>query len=356
MTPRPGHVPSRRISARALGLIGVLVAVVLTVLGIPVTAAQGTTLFVARADGALPVDAPFDPAWDGARMATITLTGQLVTPPMLDLAAFPSIRARAIEDGRDIAVLLEWDDPTLDESSVAVEQFADAAAVQFALGLGTSICMGQQAGGLNIWHWKADWAAAIAGRGSLEAAHPGMPTDVHAPVPEGDPALTEDGFLTGQMAGNPRSAPTFTSSVEDLSAVGFGTLTAQPAESQSVHGASEHRGGIWRVVMSRSLDSGDPNDVALDRAGPPAVVAFAVWDGARGDRDGLKSVSTWLSLAFEPEPIGLLDMWPFLFLLLLALTLSGLVMAYGARQPAVGLGWGPKGPPGTRGDDGMANP
>lgn len=337
--------PSRR-----LGLAGVLLGVALTVFGIPVTTAQGTTLFVARAEGVLPVDAPFDPAWEEASRVTIALTGQLVTPPTVDTPAVPAIRARALEDGERIAILMEWDDATVDESTVAVEEFADAAAIQFALGMGTSICMGQQAGGLNIWHWKADWAAAIAGRGWLEAAHPGMPTDVHTPDPGGDPSLTEDGFLAGRMAGNPRSVATLASSVEDLSAVGFGSLTTQPAESQDVHGSSEHRDGVWRVVMSRPLDDGDPNDVALDPSGPAAVVAFAVWDGARGDRDGLKSVSTWLSLAFAPEPIGPLYAWPFLLLLALALGLSGLVMAYGARQPAIGLGWGPSGPPVDRDD------
>jgi complex iron-sulfur molybdoenzyme family reductase subunit gamma len=323
-----------------LGIGAIVLAMALTILGVPITSAQGTTLFVARTDGALPVDAPFDGAWDQAPTATVSLSGQLVAPPMVDQPAFPAIRARALTDGERIAVLMEWADPTLDESVAGVDVFADAAAVQIALGAGTSICMGQLAGGLNIWHWKADWAATMAGRGDLEVAHPGMPTDAHFPTTEDDPTLTEDGFLTGQMAANPRSASTFASSVEDLSAIGFGTLTSQPPEAQNVLGASEYRDGAWRVVMSRALEDGDPNDAALDPGGPAAVVAFAVWEGSRGDRDGLKSVSTWLSLAFPVEPIGPLYAWPFLLLLLLALGLSGAVMFYGARQPAVGLGWG----------------
>jgi hypothetical protein len=174
-----------------------------------------------------------------------------------------------------------------------------------------------------------------------------MPTDVHFPTSDDDPDLGEDGFLTGQAAGNPRSATTFVSSVEDLSAIGFGTLTSQPAAAQNVRGASEYRDGVWRVVMSRDLDNEDPNDAQLHRDAA-AVVAFAVWDGSRGDRDGLKSVSSWLSLAFMPEPIGLLNEWPFLLLLSLTLVLSGIVMYVGSRQPAIGLGWGgtiPSGPP-----------
>lgn len=343
-------------SWRALGIAGVGFALLLTALDVPVTTAQGTTLFVARPDGPLPVDAPFDPAWQGAEPVTVPLTGQAAVPPMVQTPAFPSIRARALEDGERLAILVEWDDPTLDESSAAVETFADAAAVQFALGTGTSICMGQQAGGLNIWQWKADWAATMAGRGDLEAVHPGMPTDVHAPVVEGDPSLTEDGFLSGQMAGNPRSAAMPTSSVEDLTAIGFGSLTSQPSEAQNVRGSSEYRDGVWRVVMSRQLSDGDPNDVVLDPARPAPVVAFAVWDGARGDRDGLKSVSTWLALSFEPVPIGPLDAWPFLLLMALALGLSGVVIAYGARQPAAGVGWGATGAPLAQGDTDSGEP
>jgi hypothetical protein len=95
--------------------------------------------------------------------------------------------------------------------------------------------------------------------------------------------------------------------------------------------------------MSRALSDGDPNDAVLRPGTAAAVVAFAVWDGSRGDRDGMKSVSAWLSLSMPQQPRGLLDDWPFLVMLLFALGLSGAVLWYGARQPAIGLG-GPAGP------------
>ena len=334
---------------RLLGLGTVTLAVILSLAGVPITSAQGTTLFPARVDGALPVDAPFDPAWEAVHPIDVALSGQPITPPMRLEPAFPSVRVRSLVNGDEIAVLLEWTDPTRDDSVLGVGRFADAAAMQLALGSGTSLCMGQQAGGLNIWHWKADWAADLARRRDLEDVHPGMPNEVHFPT---DPAsgLGPNGFLAGQAAGNPRSAAAFVSSVEDLNAVGFGTLTTQPIEGQDVRGASEYRDGAWRVVMSRRLRSGDPNDAVLRPAGAATVVAFAVWDGSRGDRDGQKSVSTWLALSLPEEPIGMFDMWPFLVLLVLVLVLSGLVLVIGARQPAVGLGW-PGGRPGGGGAD-----
>lgn len=341
MTSRPA---GRRPGLGVLAVGAVALAAALSFLGVPVTSAQGATIFPARVDGPLPVDAPSDPAWERSRPVEVVLSGQPVTPPMRMTPAFPSVRVRSLTDGTRIALLLEWDDPTRDESVLGVDAFGDAAAVQLALGTGTSICMGQRAGGLNIWHWKADWAADVAARRDVEDVHPGMPDDVHIAVGQGEDTLGPDGFLTGRDAGNPRSAAALVSSVEDLNAVGFGSLTTQEAAGQNVHGASEYRDGVWRVVMSRELTPDDENDAQLRAGGAPAVVAFAVWDGSRGDRDGLKSVSAWLALSLPTGGIGFFDAWPYLAMLALALGLSAAVVYVGARQPAVGLGW-PNGRP-----------
>ena len=329
---------------RVLGVAVLGLAMLCSIAGVPVTSAQGATVFAFATDGPLPVDAPFDPAWDDVRPTEAILSGQPVVPPMLLTPSFPSMRIRSLMDDDRIAILLEWDDPTRDESVLAVESFSDGAAIQFALGMGTSICMGQQAGGLNIWHWKADWGADLPGRQDIEAIHPAMPDDVQFPAGSGSSAPGPDGFLTGQMVGNPRSVAQRSSSVEDLNAVGFGTLTSQEPDGQNVHGASEYRDGIWRVVMSRARSDGDPNDANLLGEHGSTVIAVAAWDGSRGDRDGQKSVSAWLALSVPPRSVGLVDTLPFLFLLALALVLSGLVMLYGSRQPAVGLGW-PNGRP-----------
>jgi hypothetical protein len=181
-----------------------------------------------------------------------------------------------------------------------------------------------------------------------------MPLDAslpHLESPEPD-APTLPGFDTGADVGNPRSQAVRPSSVEDLNAVGFGTLTSQPVDRQEVRGASAHRDGVWRVVMSRELAVDDPNDAPLE-PGTGTTAAFAVWDGSRGDRNGQKSVSVWLTLAFEQPHPGPLEAWPFLVMLVLTLVLSGAVTYVGTRQPAVGLG-GPSGRPagGRPGSDG----
>ncbi len=333
-------VPRER-RLRVLGLLLLLLTALLTAFGVPVTSAQGTTLRVVPSDGTLPIDDPWSSAWDAIRPVDVTLSGQAVAPPRLLLPNVPTVRARAMLDGERFAVLLEWTDPTLDEDVLDVGRFADQAAVQFALGSGTSVCMGQQAGALNIWHWKADWAADLAPRKDIEQRFPNAPQDEHLPPDLAAGAgLGPDGFLTGRAAGNPRSALVRPSSVEDLIAAGFGSLTPEPLERQDVAGASAYRDGTWRVVMSRRLDNDDPNDAPL-AAGSATVVAFAVWDGAKGDRNGMKSVSAWLSLVIPGREMSLLDHSPFLAMLLLVVALGVWLLWIGSRQPAVGLG-GPR--------------
>ena len=332
---------SRERRLRAFGVGLVVITALLTFLGVPVTSAQGLTLSPTRIDGPLPLDDPWSPAWDGLRPVEVPLSGQAVTPPRLLLPNVAAVRVRALVDDERIALLVEWSDPTRDERVLDTGAFADAAAVQFALGSGTSVCMGQQAGALNIWHWKADWAADLAARQDIELRFPNAPQDEHFP-PElaAGAGLGPDGFVAGRTAGNPRSALTRPSAVEDLIAAGFGTLTPEPPERQDVHGASAYRGGTWRVVMSRRLASEDPNDADLG-SGRVLVMALAVWDGAKGDRDGQKSVSAWLSLVVPERPLGLLDHWPFLAMIVLVVGLAGGLLWLGSQQPAIGLG----GPP-----------
>jgi hypothetical protein len=340
------RTPDRRL--RVVGAATLLLAVLLTMFGAPATSAQGQTLYVADADE-LPLAEPWSSRWDRAPVIEVALSAQAVTVPATVVPSVGQLRVRALTDDRQLAVLVEWRDSTLDESVLRVEDFADAVALQFAQGAGISLCMGQQAGGLNIWHWKADWAADQRSFQDVADEHPNMPTDATLPrdqTTDGSPPPGPTGYLSGRDAGNLRSAAERPSSVEDLNAVGFGTLTPQLASGQNVAGTSEYRDGTWRVVMSRSLATEEPDDAVL-RRDRRSVIAFAIWDGSQGDRDGQKSVSAWLSLSFGAREPGIFDIWPFLLLLVLVLGVIGAMMVVGARQPAAGVGWPGGRPPGS---------
>jgi hypothetical protein len=167
--------------------------------------------------------------------------------------------------------------------------------------------MGDQHGPVNIWHWKADWEADLQRYRDLQDRYAGMAADLYLfnrAAPPGSPATaqakaptsTHDStYLAGWGAGNPLSTPDRRSSVEDLNAIGFGTLMSQPPEDQKVQGKGVWKGGKWRVVIVREMRSKGERDTQFI-PGQSLPVAFAVWDGAQGDRDGQKAVSVWQKL------------------------------------------------------------
>ncbi|MFN3487291.1 MAG: ethylbenzene dehydrogenase-related protein, partial [Planctomycetota bacterium] len=118
----------------------------------------------------------------------------------------------------------------------------------------------------------------------------------HGPIP---PASSQDpAFLTALAAGNPAARWVRPSPVEDLNAEGFGTLEPQPPPGQNVRGLGAWAAGAWSVVFWRELGTSDARDIQL-RPGRAVPIAFAVWDGRKGDRDGQKCVTTWHTLVLE---------------------------------------------------------
>lgn len=289
-----------------LGLFALSAA--LTVYRVPVASSQGTTIVAAYVEGELPVADPDSDLWEGTSAVDVPLSAQLVAPPTLGEGGVRSIRVRALHNGEQIALLVEWEDATQDARAVRVDEFRDAVAVQFPLQAGQPFfCMGQAGGDVNIWHWKADWQADLAARQDVEDAFPNMSVSRYAftSAPAGEIATvdeyTDTSYLPALAAGNPEAAAVRTSPVEDLMAGGFGTLASQPPEAQNVSGYGTWSPGGWRVIFSRQLDTGDPFDVSLSPA-EVYPIAFAVWDGSNGERDGEKSTSQWASLQLSAPP------------------------------------------------------
>ena len=82
--------------------------------------------------------------------------------------------------------------------------------------------------------------------------------------------------------------------MENLVAGGFGTLTH--ADVQDVGGAGVWCEGRWRVLFARDFEPG-AGGFAQFAPGETTSVAFAVWDGGAGDRNGQKSIASWIELA-----------------------------------------------------------
>ncbi|HWP22864.1 MAG TPA: ethylbenzene dehydrogenase-related protein, partial [Candidatus Binatia bacterium] len=105
-------------------------------------------------------------------------------------------------------------------------------------------------------------------------------------------------FVTGWGAGNIVSDPQRKSPAEDLSARGFGTLQARPRIDQKVDARGVYGAGSYRVLFRRSFKPTGQGAVAF-RPGSTVPVAFAVWNGSAGDRDGKKSVTIWQELRID---------------------------------------------------------
>ncbi|MCP4204560.1 MAG: c-type cytochrome [bacterium] len=216
------------------------------------------------------------------------------------------LTVKAVHDGEELAILLVWSDTTWDHTVMRPQDFRDAAAVQFALTPDPPFfAMGELGSKVNIWMWKSERQADLQpAYQDLEKVYPNLGIDSypnflrspleqparHALTLESDPT-----YVTGWGAGNVVSDPTGKSSVEDLSAEGFGTLRARPSIDRKVSSTGVYGTGSYRVLFRRSLPSDGPDAASL-RPGRKLAVAFAVWDGSAGDRDGKKSVTIWQEL------------------------------------------------------------
>lgn len=318
---------------RALLLLLLLSALFMTA-NVPLASSQGLTLVAVRVEGDLPTGDPDSDIWQSATALEVPLSAQKVAFPWLMNEGLRSITARALHNDSQLAILVEWQDASRNDQTIAADDFRDAVALQFPLMEGLPFfCMGQPGGNVNIWHWKADWQAELTERQDVDTTYPDMYVDHYPLAGDAGAATTvedyqEASYLPALALGNLMALPARPSSVEDLVAGGYGTLTSQPLASQDVLGSAEWQGSAWRVIFTRSLTTGDGDDVQF-APGKVYSIAFAAWDGEQGERNGQKSTSQWLSFflqagarqdrvtALEPKPR--MDIWAVLLLGLVAL-------------------------------------
>lgn len=277
----------QRAGRRIVVALAAGVAVGLYVLGVNPAVSQTQVLEARMVDDGPGLD-PDASEWDRAPAIEVPMTAQAVAYP-LGGGSVPLIDVRAIHDGDTLYLRLEWEDPTVDDSTVRAEEFSDAVAVELPSEAGSSVpavCMGQADNGVNIWQWRAD-------RGE------GLPADVADLHPDGyvdQYQSTDDVFFPAREAGNPVADTE--QPVQNLVAQGPGSLA--PAETQPVQGRGRWRDGRWSVVVARpfAAESGAEPSFALAQ---PVDVAFAVWNGSEGDRNGQKSVSSFVRLEASEE-------------------------------------------------------
>jgi complex iron-sulfur molybdoenzyme family reductase subunit gamma len=195
----------------------------------------------------VPAD-PASPLWDAipgaelaaARQRTVRLHDRRANRD-LDAAGPRRIRVRAASDGTDLALLVEWADPTEDRPAPdSTDAFGDGAALEIPVRFGSGtrlpyVGMGDEGQPVAIWLQRAG-AAGATGREGLSA--------------------------------------------------GFGSL--RRADLGGFRHGMRYDRGSWRAVFVRPLRAG-----GLDLRRGLVPFALAVWDGSRGERGGNKSLTSW---------------------------------------------------------------
>jgi len=195
-------------------------------------------------------DDPASAAWTTADSAKFPLSPQVHWPDRILEVTAKEVTVRGLNDGKQVAILLEYEDPTEDPD--------DAAAVEFMVGdkkahFAHGQPMAQVEGGpVNIWFWKNKNAKAL-----------------------------------------------------DMNAKGFGTLKVQ--DQQDVTGKGVYQNGKWKVMFSRALANANANDTQF-KPGEFINIAFAVWDGKKDPDSGdlkekgsQKAVSSWWYFRADPQ-------------------------------------------------------
>lgn len=201
--------------------------------------------------GDLPSDDPNAAAWASAPLSQFPMSPQVHWQNRIQEVTVKDLKVRALHNGSQIAVLLEYADPTEDPD--------DAAALEFMVGdkkahFAHGQPMAQVEGGpVNIWFWKHKDGKAV-----------------------------------------------------DMNAKGFGTLKAQAHQDVKAKGA--YANGTWKVIFSRAMTTEHPDEDMQLKPGEFINVAFAAWDGRKdgaGDlveKGSQKAVSSWWYFRAEPPP------------------------------------------------------
>lgn len=235
-----------------------------------------------RVEGDLPEDAAAA-AWTQAERMDVRLTGQVVAAPRWQNPSIELVSMRAVENGSEIAFLLEWDDPFADTTHDE-DQELDMREIR-------------QVGGYNSYIEANDMIPR-----ALETFRDSVALQFPMKPPEG---TKKPHFLRGN-ASNPVQLWTWkadTNAAEESIARGWARPPkAQAEEQQQVSSTAKWEDGRWYVVMTRPLLTEDKNDVQFVE-GKFIPMALNAWDGSNGEHGIVMSVSTWQYVLLEaPTP------------------------------------------------------
>ena len=216
-----------------------------------------------------------------------------------DNVNYQVVEVQAVYNSKYIAIKLEWEDLTSDTSLYRVQDFQDAAAIQFSIdGTMDFHGMGSRDHPTDIWFWKSEWQMQKNSDTDtdIELAYSNRVTD--SDVESYPNEFNDTAFLGGRDAGNINSKQKRSISAENVMASGPETVTPFKENSQKVVGEGFWDGNKWQIVLVRELSPESKQQVKFKKGGM-VPVGFAIWNGSENDRNGQKMVSTWYKLELK---------------------------------------------------------
>ena len=244
----------------------------------PESAIGNNVLRAQYVQGALP---PMDDAaWETLQSRYFPLVGQVVIEPRQFNPTIDSVNVKSFYNDTEVAFLFTWDDRTHTVGDETDEEtgktLEDALAIQFPV----KVPQGPTApkpyflwGGrlpVYLWHWKA-------------------------------------------------SAP---EQVTELTAKGINNAEVQEAQAE-LQVQSAYTDGQYRLWVKRALKTDDKKDLQLE-PGVFVPIAFSAWDGANGDVDTKRVMTSWYTFVLEPVPSSRRFVYPPLIAILSLGLLFGL--------------------------------
>ena len=228
--------------------------------------------------GALP--AIDDAVWETFEAGYFPLVGQVVVEPRQFNPTIDAVHVKSFYNDTEVAFLFTWDDRTHttgDETDETTgKPLEDALAVQFPV----KVPQGPTApkpyflwGGrlpVYLWHWKA--------------------------------SASEE--------------------VTELTAKGINSAEAQEAQGE-LQVQSDYTEGQYKLWVKRALKTEDKKDLQLE-PGVFVPIAFSAWDGANGDVDTKRTMTSWYTFVLEPVPSSRRFVYPPLIAILSVGLLFGL--------------------------------
>ena len=101
-----------------------IVGIMLTIGQVPLAVSQPVTIPVKAIKGAIPMDGA-NPIWEGVPGVIIPLSGQTITTPMHPNISVKSVFVKAVSNGKDLGLRLDWSDQTKNDTAIGPQDFRD---------------------------------------------------------------------------------------------------------------------------------------------------------------------------------------------------------------------------------------